>query len=104
MYRGQELYTHVAFANEAACLTNEVGNMNRFLLPTIRNQLPEVVRNTLKSLGKKPRTWEEAKDMGRSQGHGKKPRTWEGSQGHGKKPRTWEESKKTMTTIPLFDL
>src|SRR6266481_5851157 len=58
-YRGQELYSHVAFANEAARLANEIGDINGFLLPTVRNQLPEAVRNTLKGLGKKPKTWED---------------------------------------------
>ena len=50
---------HVAFANEAAHLANEKGDTNGFLLPTVRNQLPEAVKNTLKSLGKKPKTWDE---------------------------------------------
>ena len=58
-YQGQELYTHIVFTNEATCLANEIGDTNGFLLPTVRNQLPEVVRNTLKSMGKKPRTWDE---------------------------------------------
>src|SRR6266481_998492 len=58
-YRGQELYSHVAFANEAARLANEIGDINGFLLPTVRNQLPEAIRNTLKGLGKKPKTWED---------------------------------------------
>ncbi len=57
-YQGQELYTHVAFANEAAHLANEIGDTNSFLLQTVRNQLPEAVRNMLKSLGKKPKTWD----------------------------------------------
>src|SRR6266481_3413565 len=57
-YQGQELYTHVAFTNEAACMANEIGDTNGFLLQTIRNQLPEAVRKALKSLGKKPTTWD----------------------------------------------
>ena len=58
-YRGQELYTHVAFANEVARLANEIGDTNAFLLPTIRKQLPEAIKNVLKSSGTRPRTWEE---------------------------------------------
>jgi len=58
-YQGQELYAHVAFTNQATRLANEIGDTNAFLLPSIRNQLPEAVRNTLKSMGKKPKTWEE---------------------------------------------
>src|SRR6266481_8453798 len=55
-YQGQELYSHVAFANQAACLANEIGNTNGFLLPSVRSQLPEAVKNTLKSMGKKLKT------------------------------------------------
>lgn len=58
-YWGQELYAHVAYTNEVAHLAKEVGNTNSFLLPSIRNQLPEAVKNTLKILGRKPKTWEE---------------------------------------------
>ncbi len=59
IYQGQELYSHVAFANQVTRLANEIGDTNAFLLPSIRNQLPEAVKNTLKSMGKKPKTWEE---------------------------------------------
>jgi len=58
-YQGQELYSHVTFANQAAHLANEIGDTNAFLLPSVRNHLPEAARNTLKSTGKKPKTWEE---------------------------------------------
>jgi len=58
-YQGQELHSHVAFTNQAAHLANEIGDTNGFLLPAIRSQLPEAVKNMLKSLGKKPKTWEE---------------------------------------------
>src|SRR6266481_9099790 len=58
-YQGQELYSHVTFVNQAAHLANEIGDTNTFLLPSVRNHLPEAVRNTLKSTGKKPKTWEE---------------------------------------------
>src|SRR6266481_6130047 len=58
-YQGQELYSHITFASQTTHLANEIGNTNSFLLPSVRNWLPEAVRNTLKSLGKKPRTWEE---------------------------------------------
>src|SRR6266481_3684091 len=58
-YQGQELYSHIAFANRAACLANKIGDINGFLLPTICNQLPEAIRKMLKGLGKKPKTWED---------------------------------------------
>ena len=58
-YQGQELYSHVAFANQATRLANEIGDTNAFLLPSIRNQLPEAIKNMLKSTGKRPKTWEE---------------------------------------------
>src|SRR6266481_2709680 len=58
-YQGQELYSHVAFANQAARLANEIGDTNSFLLPSVRSQLPKAVKNTLKSMGKKLKTWEE---------------------------------------------
>ena len=57
-YQVQELYTHVTFANKVACLANKIGDTNGFLLPSIRKQLPEVVQNTLKSQGTRPRTWD----------------------------------------------
>ena len=59
IYQGQELYSHITFAKQATRLANEIGDTNAFLLPSIRNQLPEAVKNTLKSMGKKPKTWEE---------------------------------------------
>ena len=37
-YQGQELYSHVTFANQATCLANEIGNTNSFLLLSVRNQ------------------------------------------------------------------
>jgi len=52
-YQGQELYSHVAFENQATCLANEIGDINSFLLPSIRNKLPEAVKNMLKSTGKR---------------------------------------------------
>jgi len=58
-YQGQELYSHVAFANQATHLANEIGNTNGFLLPAVQNHLPEAVKNTLKNAGKKAKTWEE---------------------------------------------
>src|SRR6266481_5079913 len=58
-YQGQELYSHIAFTNEAAHLANEIGDINGFLLLTVCNQLPKAIRNTLKGLGKKPKTWED---------------------------------------------
>ena len=57
--QGQELYSHVAFMNQAACLANEIGDTNGFLLPSVRSQLPEAVRNTLKNSGRKAKTGEE---------------------------------------------
>ena len=58
-YQGQELYPHITFTNEVTRLANEIGDMNSFLPPMVRNQLPEAVRNALKSLGKKLRMWDE---------------------------------------------
>ena len=34
-YQGQELYSHVAFANQTTRLANEIGDTNRFLLPSV---------------------------------------------------------------------
>jgi hypothetical protein len=59
LYRGQELYTHVAFAIETTHLAAEIRDTMSFLLPTVRNKLPEALWNVLKSLGKKPKTWDE---------------------------------------------
>ena len=56
-YQGQELYSHVAFANQAARLANEIGDTNGFLLLAVRSQLPEAIRNTLKNTGRKAKTW-----------------------------------------------
>ena len=50
---------YVAFVNQATRLANEIGNTNGFLLPSVRSQLPEAVRNTLKNTGRKAKTWEE---------------------------------------------
>ena len=49
-YQGQKLYSHVTFANQAACLASEIGDTNGFLLPLVRNQLPEAIRNMLKNI------------------------------------------------------
>jgi len=62
-YKGQELYAHVTFSNQAAHLANKIGDTNSFLLPAIQSQLPEVVKNTLRSLGKKQKTWEELRKV-----------------------------------------
>src|SRR6266481_912397 len=49
-YQGQELYMHITFANEATRLANKIRDTNGFLLLMVRNQLPKVVRNALKSM------------------------------------------------------
>ena len=58
-YRGQELYSHMAFTIEAAWLANEVGDTAGFLLPALWNKLPEALWNILKSQGNRPRTWDD---------------------------------------------
>src|SRR6266481_8611057 len=57
-YRGQELYSHVAFANEAACLANEIGDINGFLAdcmqstPRSRQKHAERPRQETQNLGR----------------------------------------------------
>jgi len=58
-YRGQELYSHIAFALEATRLASDIGDMTGFLLPALWGRLPEALRNMLKSQGNRPRTWED---------------------------------------------
>ena len=58
-YQGQDLYSHVAFANQATHLASEISDTNGFLLLPVRSQLPEAIRNMLKNTGKKAKTWEE---------------------------------------------
>ena len=58
-YRGQDLYTHVAFAMEATRLASDIGDTSGFLLPALQNKLPEALRNVLKSQGKKLKTWDD---------------------------------------------
>ena len=58
-YQGQDLYSHIAFAMEATRLANDIGDTLGFLLPALRDKLPEALRNVLKSQGKKPKTWDD---------------------------------------------
>ena len=58
-YRGQELYSHIAFALDATQLASNVGDMTRFLLPALRSRLPEAMQNMLKIQGNRPRMWED---------------------------------------------
>ena len=44
---------------EATRLANDIGDTLGFLLPALRDKLPEVLRNMLKSQGKKPKTWDD---------------------------------------------